>query len=219
MTEGEHYLPSHKTWNFLEEDAADKQVRGTATQTGALIHARTHSSLYFLISSGTAVSCQHHIDPPVPRFPYLPTIAWLLLVLHFIILLALRTWDITGILLLVNVKQNELAEQGEPGQYDGQDHYKELTACLTTRNTIQQMDKTEYYTVLLQRHLKTLMNNIHRSPKRGLADLHIRYKTRIHVGFLTEQLSVFSKIMHISKWKRYSHIAFRKRLRTRSSNR
>lgn len=190
----------------MEEHAADKQVRGTTMQTGALIQARTHSSLYFLISSGTAVSCQHHIDPPVPHFPYSPTIALLLLLLPFIILLALRTWDITGILLLVNVEQNQLAEQGELGQCDGQYHHKELTACLTTWNTKRQMDKTEYYTILLRRHLKTFMNNIHRSPKRALANLHLQYKTRIHMGFLTKQLSIFCKIMHISKWKGYSHI-------------
>lgn len=66
---------------------------------------------------------------------------------------------------------------------DSQDHYKELTAPLSIWNTRQQMDEIEYYTVLLQRHLKTFMNNIHRSPKRALANLYLKYKNRIHVGF------------------------------------
>lgn len=90
---------------------------------------------------------------------------------------------------------------------DRQDHYKELTAPLTTWNTRQQMDEMiEYYTVLVQRHLKTFMKNIHRSPKRALANLYLKYKTRIHVGFFTKQLSIFCKMMHISKWKEYSHV-------------
>ena len=59
----------------MEEDAADKQVRGTTVQIGALIQTRTHSSLYFLISPGIAVSPWRHIDPPLPYFPHIPTIA------------------------------------------------------------------------------------------------------------------------------------------------
>lgn len=61
------------------------------------------------------------------------------------------------------------------------------------------MDEIEYYIVLIQRYLKTFMNNTHRSPKRALANLYLKYKTRIHLGFLTKQLSFFCKVMHISK--------------------
>lgn len=39
----------------MEEDEADKQVRGITVQIGVLIWVRTHSSLYFLISPGIAV--------------------------------------------------------------------------------------------------------------------------------------------------------------------
>lgn len=56
----------------MEENAADKQARETTVQTEALICARTHSSLYFLISS---VSPQYYTDPPFPHFPHFPRIA------------------------------------------------------------------------------------------------------------------------------------------------
>jgi len=83
-------------------------------------------------------------------------------------------------------------------QCNSQDHYKLLTALLTAWNTRQQIDETEYYTVLLQRHLKTFINNMHRSPKRALANSS-KTQNQNTCGFF-DQLRIFCKMMHISKW-------------------
>lgn len=78
---------------------------------------------------------------------------------------------------------------------------KELTASLTICNTRQQIHKAEYKTEASEN-----VHKQHTYPPRRHLQTYLKCKTKIHIGFLTKQLSIFCKMMHISKRQGYSHV-------------
>lgn len=164
-------------------------------QSGALIW--THSSLHFFICSGIAVSPWSHIDPPFSYFSHFPTSAWLTGTSFYNFIDLWYQWHPP----FTECKAEWISSEKKMKQW--------WSASLQGAHSIS--DHVKYQTTstqgkILNRGIWKCVQTTHISSQKAFANLYLICKTKICIGFLAEHLSIFCKMMRISKRKMYSCI-------------